>query len=54
MTTKRRGQTWILGTLAGIGGWGILHLGGYGIFEELGYFRGDIERVFSKVEAASM
>ncbi len=49
MTTKRREQTWILDALAGIGGWDILHPGVQAIFEELGYFHGDIERVFSKV-----
>jgi hypothetical protein len=54
MTTKRREQTWVLNALDGIGGWDILHPGGHGIFEELGYFPGDIERTFSKVGAASM
>lgn len=54
MATKRREQTWILDALAGIGGWDILHPGVQGILEELGYFHGDVERVFSKVGAASM
>jgi len=53
MITKRREQTWILVALAGIGGWEILHPGVQGIFEELGYFHRDIERVFSKIGATS-
>jgi len=54
MTTKRREQTWVLDALDGIGGWDILHPRGHSIFEEFGYFHGDIERAFGRVEAASM
>jgi len=54
MPTKRRSQQWVLDALAGTGGWDILHPGIRGIFEELGYYHGDVDRVFEKVKAASM
>lgn len=54
MPTKRKSQQWVLDALAGTGGWDILHPGIRGIFEELGYYHGDVDRVFEKVKAASM
>ncbi|MFQ5914807.1 MAG: alpha/beta hydrolase family protein [Nitrospinota bacterium] len=49
MTTKRAGQRWVLDALVAVGGWDILHPEIRGIFEELGYYHSDVDRVFSKV-----
>jgi len=54
MTTKRKGQQWILDALTKYGGWDVLHPEIRGFFEELGYFHGDIDRVFEKLKCARM
>jgi len=49
MATQRQGQRWILDALVGMGGWDVLHPEIRGIFEEIGYYHSDVDRVFKKV-----
>ncbi len=49
MATQRQGQRWVLDALVATGGFDVLHPEVRGIFEEIGYYHSDIDRVFSKV-----
>ena len=49
MATQRQGQRWVLDALVATGGFDVLHPEVRGIFEEIGYYHSDIDRVFGKV-----
>lgn len=52
-TWRGNAQRWILDALLKQGGWDVLHPGVQTFFEEFGYYHADIERIFSRVQAAS-
>ncbi|MDO8473631.1 MAG: alpha/beta fold hydrolase, partial [Dehalococcoidia bacterium] len=51
---ERRSQRWILDTLLGVGGIGVLHPESQGAFEQMGYDHADLVRVYSQAKAGAM
>jgi len=54
MTTDRFEQKWILDTFLSSAGFEVLHPTGLAAFEQLGYNRVDLDKVFAKVKSARM
>ncbi len=52
--TRARSQRWVLDTLVGVGGLGVLFPEAQGFFEELGYNHADAARVFGMAKSGAM